>query len=226
MKTKIFYDGVNIKKYINEVDGVTTNTSYIAEAGVTDYNKFIDDCLEIVGDKPISFQVTSRAPCGIEEQARFLINKGDNVYVKIPILLPDGASTSSLIKKLSDEGFKINVTCIHTLAQVEEAVGAINKDTPSIISVFAGGISDSGNYPEEFIARAVELTTNYNADVLWAGCQRVLSIIEADDIGCGIVTVPDSIMRKRNRIGTSVYDASVNKSNLFFNDGDKLKLKV
>ena len=223
---KIFYDGVNIAKYIDEVDGVTTNTSYIAQAGITDYNKFIDECLNIVGDKPISFQVTERNLEGIEKQARFLSALGNNVYVKIPILLPDKISTSSLIKKLSDEGIKINVTCIHTISQIEEAVEAVNKNVPSIISVFAGGISDSGTYPEEFISKAVELTEDYNSDVLWAGCQRVLSIVESDDLGCGIVTVPDGIMRKRNRIGVSVYETSVKKSNLFFSDGDKLILNT
>ena len=225
-KCKIFYDGVNIAKYIDEVDGVTTNTSFIAEANITDYNKFIDESLKIVKEKPISFQITERTLKGIEKQARFLSSKGDNVYVKIPILLPDETSTSDLIHKLSNEGIKINVTCIHTFSQIEEAISSINKNTPSIISVFCGGISDSGVYPEEYIKLAVKLTKNYNADVLWAGCQRILSIIESNDLNCGIVTVPDGIMRKRNRIGISVYDTSVKKSNLFFNDGDKLNLKL
>ena len=154
MKCKIFYDGVNIKKYIDEVDWVTTNTSYIAEAGITDYNKFIDESLEIVGGKSISFQVTERTLDGIEKQARILSGKGDNVYVKIPILLPDETSTTSLIKKLADEGMKINVTCIHTFEQIKAAVDAVNKNVPSIISVFVGGISDSGRYPEKYIKRA------------------------------------------------------------------------
>ena len=226
MKCKIFYDGVNIAKYINQVVGVTTNTSYIAEAGITDYNKFIDESLELVGGKSISFQVTERTLSGIEKQARFLSSKGDNVYVKIPILLPDETSTTSLIKKLTGEGIKINVTCIHTFEQIKAAVDAVNLKVPSIISVFVGGISDSGRYPEEYIRRAVELTEGYDSDVLWAGCQRVLSILEAEHLGCGIVTVPDGIMRKRDRIGISDYDTSVNKSNLFFNDGDKLNLEI
>jgi len=226
MKTKIFYDGVNIKDHIDDVDGVTTNTSYIADAGITDYNKFIDVSLTAVGGKPISFQVTARTLSGIEKQARFLNSLGKNIYIKIPILLPDETSTSSLIKKLSDEGFMVNVTCIHTLKQIEEAAGAVNKGVPSIVSVFAGGISDSGNYPEKFISKAVELTCDYNSDVLWAGCQRVLSIVEAQDLGCGIVTVPDSIMRKRNRMGIPVHNTSLAKSRLFFDDGDKLHLQI
>lgn len=225
-KCKIFYDGVNIKDYIDQVEGVTTNTSFLAAAGIIDYNTFITESLQAVGTKPISFQVTERTLEGIEAQARFFTSLGDNVYVKIPIILPNETSTSILIKKLSDEGIKVNVTCIHTIPQIEEAISSINPKTPSIISVFSGGISDSGTYPENFITHAVELTQNYNSDVLWAGCQRVLSIIEAEDLGCGIVTVPDSIMRKRNRIGISVYDTSVKKSQTFFNDGDSLILNI
>ena len=225
-KCKIFYDGVNIKDYIDQVEGVTTNTSFLAAAGITEYNTFIQESLQLVGTKPISFQVTKRTLEGIEAQARFFASLGDNVYVKIPIILPDETSTSTLIKKLSDEGIKVNVTCIHTMSQIEEAVNSINPQPPSIISVFSGGISDSGTYPEKFITYAVKLTENHNSDVLWAGCQRVLSIIEAEDLGCGIVNVPDSIMRKRNRIGVSVYDTSVKKSQTFFNDGDSLVLNI
>ena len=225
MNTKIYYDGVNIDHFIHEVDGVTTNTSYIAGEGITDYNKFIQWSLDVVGDKPISFQVTERSLEGIEQQARFLGGMGEMVYVKIPILLPNGESTSSVITKLSNDGLKINATCIHTHEQIDEAVTAINKETPSIISVFAGGISDAGNYPKEFIAHAVELSRPYeNMEVLWAGCQRVLSIVEASDLGCDIVTVPDAILSKRDRIGASVYETSLKKSNTFFNDGDILEL--
>jgi transaldolase len=223
-KCKIFYDGVNIKDFIDQVDGVTTNTSFLAAAEITDYNKFIEESLSVVNGKPISFQVTKRDIEGIESQARYLSSLGENIYVKIPIILPDESTTETLIKKLSDEGIKVNVTCIHTMEQIELAVNAVNKNTPSIISVFSGGISDSGTYPEEYIKYAVELTQEYNSDVLWAGCQRVLSIIESNDLGCGIVTVPDNIMRKRNRIGISVYNTSVKKSQTFFNDGDKLNL--
>ena len=60
LKFKIYYDGVNIKKYLDKVDGVTTNTSYIAGAKITDYNKFIKKSMKVIKNKPISFQVTDR----------------------------------------------------------------------------------------------------------------------------------------------------------------------
>ena len=71
MKTKIYYDGVNIKEFIDQVDGVTTNTSYIASAGITDYNKFIDESIEAAKGKPISFQVTETDMDSIINQAKY-----------------------------------------------------------------------------------------------------------------------------------------------------------
>tara|TARA_B100001094_G_C18176684_1_gene798263 strand:+ start:2004 stop:2705 length:702 start_codon:yes stop_codon:yes gene_type:complete len=227
LKFQMYYDGVNIRKYINEVDGVTTNTSYIAGAKITDYNKFIEKSMKAAKGKPISFQVTDRSLEGIEKQARFICNLGDNVYVKIPVVLPDGTSTIELIKKLSKDGLNINVTCIHTCEQIKEAVYTLNPSSKSIISVFAGGISDSGNYPEEEIGYAVDLTSDYdNMEVLWAGCQHVLHVFEAKDAGCDIITIPDAIMNKLIRTKYSKHETSVRKSESFYSDGDKLVLNI
>ena len=227
LKFKTFYDGVNIRKYINDVDGVTTNTSYIAGAKITDYNKFIEKSLKAAKGKPISFQVTARSIAEMEKQARWICGLGENVYVKIPIVMPDGSSTSHLIELLSNEGLKVNVTCIHTCEQIDEAIKCLSKTTPSIVSVFSGGISDTGNYPEEEIRYAVEETSTYdNMEVLWAGCQHVLHVIEARDTGCQIITIPDGIMNKLSRTEYSKYETSVRKSETFFNDGDKLTLDI
>jgi len=227
LKFKVFYDGVNIEKYIDEVDGVTTNTSYIAGAKITDYNKFIETSMKAVKGKPISFQVTETDMQLMEQQARFICGLGENVYVKIPIITPTGTSTANLINKLSDEGFKVNVTCIHTCEQVHEAVNALNKTTPCIVSVFSGGISDTGNYPIEEIQYAVDAVCMYdNMEILWAGCQHVLHVVEAKDTGCHIITVPDGIMNKLSRTEYSKHETSVKKSKTFFEDGRTLQLSI
>jgi len=227
LKFKVFYDGVNIEQYIDQVDGVTTNTSYIAGAKITEYNKFIETSMEAVKGKPISFQVTETDMQLMEQQARFICGLGENVYVKIPIITPTGTSTANLINKLSDEGLKVNVTCIHTVDQVDEAIKCLSKTTPSIVSVFSGGISDTGNYPEEEIGHAVHKTSIYdNMEVLWAGCQHVLHIVEAKDAGCHIITVPDGIMNKLSRTEYSKHETSVRKSKTFFEDGRSLQLSI
>ncbi len=226
MKTKIYYDGVNIEKYIEKVEGVTTNTSYIASAGITDYNAFMEKSLETVNGKPISFQVTSQNLEQIKKQALFISGKGDNVYVKIPIILPNGKTTEGVISELCKQGVKVNVTCIHTTKQAELACAATEDSIPSIISLFAGGVCDSGNSPVEMFKATYNLTKdNSNKEILFAGCQRVYSLIEAGDLGSDIITIPDGVMDKLDRMLVNELETSINKSKLFFGDGSKLNLK-
>tara|TARA_A100001201_G_scaffold41370_1_gene42392 strand:- start:32 stop:709 length:678 start_codon:yes stop_codon:yes gene_type:complete len=223
---KIYYDGVNIKKYIDRVDGVTTNTSYIASAGIIDYNAFLEKSLQEVEGKPISFQVISTDLEDIKKQAFFFTNKSENVYVKIPIVLPSGQTTESVISELCKQGIKVNVTCIHTTKQAELACQATEDSTPSIISLFAGGVCDSGNSPAEMFKATHNLTKDkINKEILFAGCQRVYSLIEAGDLGSDIITIPDAVMDKLDRMLVDKLETSINKSKLFFKDGSKLNLK-
>jgi len=223
MKVKKYYDGVNIKEHIDLVEGVTTNTSYIADAGITDYNSFIEKSIESAKGKPISFQVTDDSLSAIIKQAEIICQKADNVYVKIPIVLPNGDSTKDLIEGLSKDGFKVNVTCIHTEDQTVEACNAVSEESKSIISLFAGGLSDSGAYPKPIFDKAKVLTKdNPNQEILYAGCQRVFSIVEAELWGADIITIPDGVMKKLNRMDFNDLETSVKKSQLFFNDGNTL----
>ena len=228
MKTKIYYDGVNIKEFINEVDGVTTNTSYIASAGITDYNKFINESVEAAKGKPISFQVTKTDKDSIIEQAKQISIKGENVYVKIPIVLPSGESTGEIIKLLHNSGIKVNVTCIHTIQQIMGAcTSVISNKTPSIISLFAGGVSDSGANPKKMFDLTHDLIGHHeNVEILYAGCQRVYSIVEANDWKSDIITVPDAIMKKMDRMKYDELETSINKSKLFFIDGSQLNFDL
>lgn len=228
MKTKIYYDGVNIKEFIDQVDGVTTNTSYIASAGITDYNKFIDESIEAAKGKPISFQVTETDMDSIINQAKYIAEKGENVYVKIPIVLPNGESTKEIIRDLHISGVKVNITCIHTVQQTIDACSAvIYNETPSIISLFAGGVFDSGSDPKKMFDVANELIgNNKNIEILYAGCQRVYSVPEADNWKSDIITVPDAVMKKLNRMEYNQLETSIKKSKLFFEDGSKLNFNL
>lgn len=223
MKVKRYYDGVNIEEHINLVDGVTTNTSYVAEAEVTDYDSFINKSIESSKGKPISFQVTGPSSSSIIKQAEVICQKASNVYVKIPIVLPNGESTKDLVQGLSKDGFKVNVTCIHTEQQTIEACNAVSDETKSIISLFAGGLSDSGTYAKPIFDKARSIIgDNANKQILYAGCQRVFSIVEAELWGADIITIPDGVMKKLDRMDFDDLETSIKKSQLFFYDGSKL----
>jgi len=224
MKIKVFYDGSSVAEFCNYpfVSGVTTNISFLKKAGVKDYKSFALGVIPVVGDRPISFQVFDPTPEGVERQAREITSWGENVYVKIPVVYPNGESLVPLIKKLSDEGLKINVTCVYTKEQIDEIARADLVNT-SIVSVFCGRINDTGvdaieimSYANQAFAHAPHIET------LWAGCQRTRDILDAEVCGTDIITVPEEPLKKMVRIGDDIHNFSVRTSVDFFNDGAEM----
>ena len=67
------------------VDGVTTNPSLVAKTGRT-FEEVIKDITELV-DGPISLEVTALDAEGMVTQARELVKYGENVVIKIPLIL-------------------------------------------------------------------------------------------------------------------------------------------
>ena len=176
---KIFADGADIEeiKKLNSssiVSGFTTNPSLMKSAGVADYEKFAHDALQIIGDKPISFEIFKDDAEGIIKQASQISSWGENVFVKVPIMDTNGNGNYETIKFLSDKGIKINITAIFTVKQVELLANSLNNEIPSVISVFAGRIADTGIDPIEIMKQSVSiLSNNQNAELLWASSREV-----------------------------------------------------
>ena len=149
LNIKIFADGankndilrLNSKEYIK---GFTTNPSLMKKSGIKDYEKFSKEVLEVVNTKPFSLEVFADEFDEIEKQAKKISKWGDNVYVKIPITNSKGLKTTGLIKKLSSEGIKLNITAIFTEKQISETIDALNNESKAIVSIFAGRIADTG----------------------------------------------------------------------------------
>ena len=222
---KIFYDGNNIDKYVDypHVVGITTNSTFIAQSTFTSYKKFMEVYSEKIRGRPISLQVWSEE--NMADQARELSTLG-NVYVKIAVKNSAGEYNIPLINTLLQEGIKVNITCVYTDTQLNTLANTLIKtDTPVIVSVFAGGISDAGHDPLPTVTNAVNLFKDQsNVEILWAGCKDNASIINADNVGCHIITLPDSIMDRMNRIGTDLEKMTVDKVKLFNNDARNLRI--
>ena len=220
---KIFYDGNNINKYIDYpyVVGITTNSTFISQSEFTSYSKFMETYSDKIKGLPISLQVWSED--NMADNARKLSTLG-NVYVKIAIKNSLGEYNIPLINTLLQEGVKVNITCVYTEAQLTElSTSLIKTSTQVILSVFAGGISDAGYDPLPTVVKAVTLFKNHNnVEILWAGCKDNASIINADNVGCHIITLPDSIMDRIHRIGTNLENMTVDKVKLFNNDAKNL----
>lgn len=202
LKIKIFADGADkigmINLYNNPtIKGLTTNPTLMRKAGISDYEQFAKDILKTVKNKPISFEVFSDDFDEMKRQAIKIARWQNNVYVKIPITNTRGESSAELIHDLSSQGVKLNVTAILTLEQVQIVSKALNPTTPSVISIFAGRIADTGVDPTIIVKQGLQMLTQLpNTELLWASVREVLNIFQANDCGCHIVTVPHDILKK------------------------------
>ncbi len=131
------------------------------KAGVTDYETFAREILELVPDRPISFEVFSDDFDEMERQALTIASWGDNVYVKIPVTNTRGEPSGDLVRRLVAHGIRLNVTALLTFAQVRDVAACLDGSALSYVSVFAGRIADTGRDPVPLMAAAVELLRPY-----------------------------------------------------------------
>lgn len=224
LKIKIFADGANVtemKKVYSEgiVRGFTTNPTLMKKDGVKDYVAFAKDVLSEIKTMPISFEVFTDDFESMERQAREIGSWGDNVFIKIPITNTKGEPSYELIKKLSDDGMKLNVTAILTLEQIENVEKSINAGTPAIVSLFAGRIADTGRDPIPYIKESLKiLKGNPNAELLWASSRELLNIFQAEECGCHIITVTNDLLKKLQMVNKDLKELSLDTVKMFYND--------
>ena len=224
LKVKIFADGADKsdmlamyeKPYIK---GLTTNPTLMKKSGIKDYKSFCKEVLIQIKDKPISFEVFSDDFLEMERQAIEIASWGENVYVKIPITNTSKKPCYALVKKLTNQKVKVNVTAIMTVDQVREIVDVLNPSVPSFISIFAGRIADTGRDPLPIMVESLRIIKKYNAvELIWASPRELLNIFQADEIGCHIITATNDILKKLPLIGYDLDKYSLDTLKMFYND--------
>jgi len=224
LKVKIYADGADLEsmKALHSnpmVKGFTTNPTLMRKAGISDYVAFAKQVLQAIPDAPVSFEVFADDFPSMEAQAGEINSWGDNVYVKIPVTNTKGESAAPLIKKLSAQGVKLNVTAIFTLDQVREINDALHPDTPAVISVFAGRVADTGIDPVPLMQEAADIMKSRpKAELLWASPRELLNILQADEVGCHIITVTPDVLNKLKLIGKDLKEYSLETVEMFYKD--------
>ena len=202
LKIKIFADGADKETLLKLnadplVKGMTTNPTLMRKAGIADYEKFAHEILAEIKEKPISFEVFSDEFPEMRRQALKIAQWQKNVYVKIPVTNTRTESSVPLIRELAKEGVRLNITAILTTDQVREVVDALESKVPSVVSVFAGRIADTGRDPTSIMKESLKLVRQLPAaELLWASVREVLNLVQAELCGCDIVTVPPDILKK------------------------------
>ena len=201
------------------IAGLTTNPTLMRKSGVKDYKDFARRVLSQIQDKPISFEVFSDEIDEMIKQAREISSWGRNVNVKIPITISKGESTNRAIKVLSEDGIHLNVTAILTSQQVESVATVLQSQSKVFISIFAGRIADTGKDPIPLIKESLGILKNHsNAELIWASPRELLNVIQANEIGCHIITATSDILSKLNLIGKDLLAYSLETVNMFRND--------
>jgi transaldolase len=224
LSTRIFADGADLDAILAlgadpRISGFTTNPTLMWKAGLTDYAEFAQRLMERITGKPISLEVFADDPDEMRRQARLIASWGENVYVKIPITTTSGDSMAPLVRELSEAGVKVNVTALFTTAQVELITAAVKDGAPSYVSVFAGRIADAGVDPMPIMARAVEIMTAAPcAELIWASPREILNVVQADQVGCHIITVSHDLLSKLDNLGKELEQFSLETVQMFHRD--------
>ena len=232
MRTKIFCDIADYKtiKYFNNkslVDGFTTNPSLMRLAGAKNYKQYSLKILKVCKKKPISFEVFADNFKDMLKQAYEINSWGKNVYVKIPVVNSKGIFTGPVIKELSDEGIKLNITAVYTFEQTKIIYKNLNKKTKSIISIFAGRMADKGKDPLPIFRKSISMTKkNKNIDILWASTREAYNYIQAKQIKCNIITMPPKVINQITGFGKTFRSMTIDTVKSFLNDSKKSKFTL
>lgn len=224
MKIKIFADGSKLEQILDSyqnnkiVTGFTTNPSLMKKAGVVDYLSFVKDVTDKIKDLPISFEIFADDYDEMKNQIIKLSSIASNIYVKVPITNTKGEPTYDLCKEMSDLGIKLNVTAVFTIDQINNLNKCLNPNTNSVISIFAGRISDTGVDPIPLVEYAIRNKTSKNHEILWASTRDVYSIYVANKIGCDIITVTPDLISKLNLKNKNLSEYSLETVQMFFDD--------
>ncbi|MGW4365725.1 transaldolase [Nocardia takedensis] len=223
-RTEIFADAADLDR-IRElsadpsIGGFTTNPTLMRRAGVGDYRRFAAAVLDAAAARPVSFEVIADDIDEMELQARTIASWGRTVYVKIPITNTRGDRTTKLLRRLSADGVRVNVTAVLSLAQVREAAEALDGGADAIVSVFAGRVADTGRDPIPHMREALRIVSALpRVRLMWASARELLNLAQANSIGCPLITLPDGLLAKRPLLDRDLEELSLDTVRMFYDD--------
>ena len=208
LKVKLFTDGADKAEIVEMakqpwIAGFTTNPSLMKKAGVSDYELYARDLVAAVPDRHISFEVFSDDIPEMVAQARVISSWGKNIYVKLPVTTTRNEPLFDVVRSLSRDGIKVNMTAIFTGEQVTRAVEALNGGAPACVSVFAGRLADLGIDYRPIMQDAItRARKTRNIEIIWASTREVFNVVEANAMNCHIITAPADVLKKLPSLGT------------------------
>lgn len=208
------------------VDGVTTNPSIMFKDGVTDIEEGARRLAAMLGDLPLSVEVTTNDRSTMVEQARHFASWARNLVVKIPVINEYGESCLGVMHRLSQEGLAINCTAILSFNQAILAA----KAGATYVSIFAGRVADEGNDPAVVIRNVRRWLDDWELStrIIVGSIRTVMDIQNAALAGAHIITVPPQFLSKMidHRYTRETVRQFVQDAEKTLNEMSKAKVRV
>ncbi len=189
-------DYLEIERWLRQgvIDGVTTNPSIMFKDGVYDIEEGARRICALLGNRPVSVEVTTNDHAEMLKQARRFARWAPNIVVKIPVVNEYGDSCLGVIHALNQEGIPINTT---TILSFNQAILAA-KAGATYVSIFAGRVADEGSDPGIVIRQVRQWLEEwgYAAKVLVGSIRAVMDVQNAAIAGAHIVTIPPQFLPK------------------------------
>ena len=230
--TKIYCDIADlsiIKKFkkFKIVKGFTTNPSLMRKAGAKDYASYSKKILKICKNKPVSLEVFADDYTEMKRQAIEINKWSKNIYVKVPVMNSKGKFMGRIIKELNNEKIKMNITAVYSHIQTKKILKIINKKSKVIISIFAGRAADTGKDPVPEFVKSIYLAKKFkNVEILWASVREPYNYLQAQQLGCHIITVPPSTIEKIEKFGKTYKKLTTETVKGFLVDSKKSNFKI
>ena len=212
---KFFIDTANLDEIkqateLGLIDGVTTNPSLLAREG-GDPLETLREITKIV-EGPVNAEVVSLDAEGMVREGLAHAKLADNIVIKIPMTLEGLKAT----KRLTSEGFHVNVTLIFSALQALMAA----KAGATYVSPFVGRLDDASHDGMDIIRQMVTIFDNYGYEtqVLVASIRSPLHVLEAALAGAHVATIPYKVLDQISK--HPLTDVGIEK---FLADWEKLK---
>ena len=187
---KIFLDTADtllIEKYFDTglIDGVTTNPTLIMKSGKNPEDVYQE--IKDIGIKDISMEVVGNFEEMYAEGYRLAKKFGDVATIKVPCT----REGLQVCKALSDEGIKVNVTLIFSIAQAVLAA----KAGATYVSPFVGRLDDQSVAGLEVVRGIAEMYRIHGVktQVLSASIRSVQRATRSWYNGADVVTMPPKV---------------------------------
>ena len=168
------------------IDGVTTNPSLIVRCGC-ELEKVIEEICKLVSG-PVSVEVTEEETEGMLRQAKYFMELGSNVAIKLPLTR---AGLEACVE-LRKQDVMVNMTLGFSAAQALLAA----KAGATYVSLFIGRMEDNGEDGVSLISQTRSIYDNFpmlSTQILAASVRNTHQVLAAAELGAEAITMSQSV---------------------------------